>query len=323
MWNIDSTNLTEIHFDLTNICQAECPDCSRATNPKVISNKTVLSLDLIKERATPEKLPRLNRVTFCGTWGDPMSYPYIIELIEHFCFVNVITLVTNGALGSTRTWNRLATFKNLKVNFSIDGLEDTNEIYRKKVMWHKLQENVKTFISNGGHANWVFINFPWNEHQINQAKQKAVEQGFKEFKITHSQRKSNKNKFQGKNTYDSLEHIQCIVQDKNKEKAPYEKNSIYVLHNGLCYPCCYMGASQSNLIGEAKVNNWLKMSGGEDNISLHKNEFNDILQGEFFEIIQESWSNPDNSPLGSCNACIQTCRTKKKLDKVESFTVNA
>ena len=54
--------------------------------------------------------------------------------------------------------------KNAMMLFSTDGLEDTNEIYRKKVKWDKLMENVEAYIGAGGMATWKWLTFKHNEH---------------------------------------------------------------------------------------------------------------------------------------------------------------
>jgi MoaA/NifB/PqqE/SkfB family radical SAM enzyme len=67
------------------------------------------------------------------------------------------------------------------VTFSIDGLEDTNHIYRRNVKWDRLMANAKAFIEAGGRAHWDFLIFKHNEHQIEQARQLASQLGFARF----------------------------------------------------------------------------------------------------------------------------------------------
>ena len=57
-----------------------------------------------------------------------------------------------------------------KVIFAIDGLEDTNHLYRVNTNFNKIMENAKAFINAGGIARWDFIAFAHNEHQIEEAK---------------------------------------------------------------------------------------------------------------------------------------------------------
>jgi sulfatase maturation enzyme AslB (radical SAM superfamily) len=65
--------------------------------------------------------------------------------------------------------------------FSIDGLEDTNHIYRRNVKWDKLISNVKSFINAGGVAEWDYLVFKHNEHQLEEAEKFSKELGFKFF----------------------------------------------------------------------------------------------------------------------------------------------
>ena len=68
------------------------------------------------------------------------------------------SVTTNGSIGSRDTWLTLAK-EDVEVVFSIDGLHDTNHLYRQDVQWNKIMERVKWFIENGGNATWKFIIF--------------------------------------------------------------------------------------------------------------------------------------------------------------------
>mgnify|MGYP000657292039 CR=1 FL=1 len=63
-------------------------------------------------------------------------------------------------------WKKLASYDRVRVLFGIDGLNDTNHLYRINVNWDALMRNVKSYISNGGTASWQFIVFDHNQHQI-------------------------------------------------------------------------------------------------------------------------------------------------------------
>ena len=69
------------------------------------------------------------------------------------------------------------------VHFGIDGLEDTNHLYRVNVKWKKVMENVKAFVENGGNAIWDYIVFRHNEHQVEQAREFSNKIGFKKFLV--------------------------------------------------------------------------------------------------------------------------------------------
>ena len=65
--------------------------------------------------------------------------------------------------------------------FSIDGLEDTNHLYRQYVGWVKLMENVNAYMSAGGVAVWDYLIFKHNEHQIDEAEKLSKKLGFYKF----------------------------------------------------------------------------------------------------------------------------------------------
>ncbi|MGH9943880.1 MAG: hypothetical protein ACRD9R_16165, partial [Pyrinomonadaceae bacterium] len=54
--------------------------------------------------------------------------------------------------------------------------------------WDKVMESVKAFIGAGGHADWHFIVFRHNEHQVEEARELARELGFREFCVKRTGR---------------------------------------------------------------------------------------------------------------------------------------
>ena len=72
--------------------------------------------------------------------------------------------------------------------FGIDGLEDTNHIYRQGTVFKQIIRNVKAFIQAGGRAQWDFIVFKHNEHQVEKAGELSKKLGFEIFSIKRSNR---------------------------------------------------------------------------------------------------------------------------------------
>ena len=100
-----------------------------------------------------------------GTWlGDRENESdKTIAALEKELNAKSIEVVTNGSIKKANWWAELA----LKANvvFSIDGLEDTNHIYRVGAQWDKIMANAEAFIAAGGNATWQYIVFRWNAHQ--------------------------------------------------------------------------------------------------------------------------------------------------------------
>ena len=80
---------------------------------------------------------------------------------------------TNGGVRSEDFWRALGRVLPKGkgyVRFGIDGLENTIHVYRRNVRWQILMRNVKAFVAAGGNAEWDYIVFRHNEHQVEQAR---------------------------------------------------------------------------------------------------------------------------------------------------------
>jgi MoaA/NifB/PqqE/SkfB family radical SAM enzyme len=65
-----------------------------------------------------------------------------------------------------------------QIDFGIDGLEDTLHLYRKNVKYNNVIANAQAFIRAGGRAQWNFIVFQHNQHQVEQVQQLGRDMGF-------------------------------------------------------------------------------------------------------------------------------------------------
>ena len=181
--------IDEYQIEITSLCNAACPQCPRnnlgaGINPYMpvtsISRKVL-------DCAFPEELVnRLRQIFFCGSYGDPIVHPEFLDILRDFRRKNPtvwLYLHTNGGARDPAWWEELAHILNGygKIDFGIDGLSDTNHIYRKNVSWYKLMQNTRAFINAGGKAQWNYIVFEHNEHQIEEAKQLSIGMGFEAF----------------------------------------------------------------------------------------------------------------------------------------------
>ena len=208
------------------------------------------------ERAL-DRLPNLKTVQFCGVYGDPVAAKNLNEQIDMVLDrgVTKIQIHTNGGLRKESWWYRLAeqlsSLPDHFVEFAIDGLEDTNHLYRQGVNWKKLIGNVRAFISAGGNAHWQFIPFAHNQHQITQAMALSQELGFNRFHFLKNARYSPDPRHYRTNK--SI-NIKPWSRDKQFNKLEYEEKevveksncmhldypSVYLSARGLLTPCCYI-----------------------------------------------------------------------------------
>ena len=203
--NADKVNL--LHVEPTTRCNASCPGCPRNNNGFGLADGFVLQ-DLSPDTIVAEasKLPNLRAIHLCGNLGDPIAYKYLNELIDQVIKQNkyfwkryefyptgeykdhwFVDIHTNGSLRSVKWWQELGEKcnKNLyrlhKIVFGIDGLKDTNHIYRQATNFNKIIDNAKAFIDSGGVAEWQFLIFKHNEHQVEDARQLSESIGFTRF----------------------------------------------------------------------------------------------------------------------------------------------
>jgi MoaA/NifB/PqqE/SkfB family radical SAM enzyme len=168
--------LSEIHIELTNKCNAACPSCPRnyqgGATREWISNEEI-SLEDLKSYLPPKILENINKITFCGDYGDPSLCTDLIEIIQYLNqFSIAIQINTNGSTRTEAFWKNLAGALNekSKVIFSIDGLEDTNHIYRRGTRWEKIIKNIEAFKDSKALKVWEYLVFEHNKHQVEEAK---------------------------------------------------------------------------------------------------------------------------------------------------------
>ena len=189
-WNINE--LTQIHVELTNACNAACPLCVRYYNnsPNIRPDLEVgqITLAKFKKYFPLEILQRCHLMMFCGVHGDPGVARDLLEICQYISDTSssiILTINTNGGMRKSEWWAKLGKIFSKRptwhITFSIDGLEDTNHIYRRNVNWNNLISNVQAFINEGGYAKWDYLIFKHNEHQLKQAKELSIKLGFKEF----------------------------------------------------------------------------------------------------------------------------------------------
>lgn len=192
----DYTDIRTIHLEITERCNAACPMCARNINGGEdnpwLQNAELSLNDIIT--IFPDKfIQQLNHMFMCGNYGDPIVAKDTLRVFKHFREVNpkiYLSMNTNGSARPKSWWRDLAEVIGTDgyVIFSIDGLEDTNYLYRKNTVWEKIMENSGSFIDAGGIAHWEYIVFEHNEHQVQEAKRHSEQMGFQKFQVKTSSR---------------------------------------------------------------------------------------------------------------------------------------
>ncbi len=245
------SNIKILHIEPTDACNAACPQCARETD--ITFKKTKLhhlTIDQLQNIVSVDFIKNLNKMFMCGNYGDPAAGKHTLEIFKYFRSINpTITLGmnTNGGLRSTNWWKELATIMYQPSNapqeyvvWSIDGLEDTNRLYRVNTDWNKIISNAQAFIQAGGIAHWEMLVFNHNEHQVEQAQHLAKKLGFKWFRAKVSRRFES---YPVSFLQPPSRWSTTMVKSGSIECSALKDQSLYISAKGIVHPCCWLGSS--------------------------------------------------------------------------------
>ena len=323
--------ITTIELELTTRCNAACPQCARNINGGAKVPALPLdtwTLDKAKDVFLPEFLKQLELIYLCGTYGDPLIAKDIIPIIKYFKSINPnikINAHTNGSVRNIQFFKELAKVIDCVI-FAIDGLKDTNHLYRRNCKWNKIIDNVTAFISAGGNAKWDYIVFKHNQHQVNEAEQLSKQLGFTSFHIKKSSRFMNyahrySSSLQVKDRHGNTEYTIDLPTDPayiNSAYADIVSSNIEDYKNSTCIKCNAMRIQEIYIGADGNVFpcGWLHdrlypdlVLGSADNVKITEqihtlpancftNTLEEIVDGEWFRYVKDSWTN--NNRLDRC-----------------------
>lgn len=238
-----------LHIEPTDVCQLACPLCDRETDVEFNKKQQHhLTVEQILKNFSKENIKQLDKMFMCGNYGDPAGGRHTLEIYDYFRSINptvTLGMNSNGGIRSQQWWTQLAKRLNQPqdyVVFSIDGLKDTNHIYRVNSDWDRVMANAQTFITAGGSAHWDMLVYGHNQHQVDAAEQLARDMGFTWFRAKVSKRPF-------------INQLEFPIgwQKSNQNTGPIqchalEDRSIYIDAQGRTSPCCWLGGRQSNFI---------------------------------------------------------------------------
>ena len=175
------TNALEI--ELTTKCTLGCPACPRNDPGDNKEDWDVghLDTDLAKKLILD---PSYGNLLFVGCYGDPIYHPKFIEIM-HYAISNKrhVTVHTNGSYKKQKWWDQLADNDNWnkghQFTFSVDGLEDTNGIHRIRQQSSSIIAGMETMSKTNATVIWKMLVFPFNVHQVPEARAMCNDMGIK------------------------------------------------------------------------------------------------------------------------------------------------
>lgn len=246
-----------LHLEVTTNCNLRCPQCRRTEGdlPNEVLRHGEMTLERAKETFSPEFIRGLRKMFMCGNFGEPAMAKDCLDIYRYFreCNPDIeLGMNTNGSLRNASWWKELASILNQPLDFviwSIDGLQDTNHIYRRDAVWSKVMANAQAFIDAGGHAHWDYLVFEHNKHQVDEAEALARSMGFLWFRLKETERQVHQTVFWLKKVSEYQEpETQGIECEALRDK------SIFVNSLGEWYPCCYI-ATKADIESDHGIRN--------------------------------------------------------------------
>jgi len=338
-------DIRSIHLEVTQNCQASCPMCDRNMNGKGVNphiNLDELTIEDCKKIFLPEFISQLDTMYMCGNLGDPIIARDTLEIFTYFRDHNPkmwLSMNTNAGAKNTIWWHALAKTigSNGAVIFSVDGLKDTNHIYRQGVSWTNVERNIKAFIKAGGRARWDFLIFEHNQHQVEEAEALASKWGFEKFvakktgrfvtskvepKDKHQavDRKGNETtelkKPDEKYQNAALKKQDVIINKYGSMDAYYDAapiickvkkdNSLFITAEGLALPCCWTaGRMYKWWHKDPKVEQIWDFIPNKSVLDA-RNGLAAVFDTGIFDAIQNSW-NKGSCADGKLKVCAMKC----------------
>ena len=127
-------------INLTNLCNARCPQCQRTdiNGLGVAKNLPLItwSLNDFMNYFPKNTLDDIKEYSFCGTWGDPLMAKDI-EPITYYIMDNSnakVIITTNGSIRNEDFYTRMGNYcgKRLTIVIDVDGVdEEMHQKYRR------------------------------------------------------------------------------------------------------------------------------------------------------------------------------------------------
>lgn len=359
MWQV--SDIKYLDWDISSVCNAGCIDCVRwlwdseqgeyHPNGHHPHYNQLYSLSAFADHI--QQFDNLAYIQLLGNVGDPMAHNHIDRLVD-LCDIHHpharIEINTNGSIGAPQAWHRLIERvrpirDRVLMVFSIDGLADTNHIYRRGCEWSRITERIQWWRQHDLRTEWKMIDFPYNAHQRETARTLAQDWGFESFTVFPRQTEDPefdqrildqsdkpmlkqlwREPYQAdwQETYQqelSQLHTQNSqgIQPKCLSQLPDQQGmhhpNFQVNIDGTVWPCCWTSSldSQKN---QPLRNKWLEMLAqynktlGEGWNSLHHRSLIEILESDWFaKDLAQSWRHNDRTLsvcYQECGACVQS-----------------
>ena len=292
---------------MTTRCNTNCFSCCHTPDMK-----TFLDTDKLISFMDEDACSLVGRISFCGRAGDALFHPDFLKFVKHLKSIRrelPLQFLTNGSARPISWWEDLArSFHNKTDNivFALDGVGDTHSIHRPGTNYLIVLRNLIAFIKGGGRADWQFILFKHNQHQVEEARKIALDIGCEKFRVIPSRMYNDTFERPTVDLNLTPPSILCYQDEKDKGEhtvhcrhTKFDKG-LYLGADGIVSPCLFL----STLDRKHIRNNNIKLS-PKFLVQYYKHmKYLDIYQGNKFRDILESdyfkWVAKNHKDIATC-----------------------
>jgi MoaA/NifB/PqqE/SkfB family radical SAM enzyme len=305
------------NMEITNRCTLGCPRCARTDNDWVKANLADISLEVLEHTFPLSRKKSFEglRVNLCGTYGDCIYHRRFHEVLAYLKKAGIgVSLETNGSHRKMDWWRKTCEIltDDDMITFSVDGLADTNHIYRVNARWKDIEQAMR-YCAKRVAVDWKFIVFRHNEHQLDEARLLAEDIGIRRLGFKKSGRFGEddpmtplNNDYVGVVTRNRREIDKVLRRnagaqdlDRNVKIAPKCRfgKDLSISAHGYFYPC--------STAEPGGPSGWF-----HDNLEhfdLRRHSIEEVFASDKWRELEASWKRASTAPL----ACRQYCGVHK------------
>lgn len=174
--------IESLQIETTTRCTLRCPACSRTIFTDKVNKPYPhydIDPDIVYSFLDCTLGKQIKTLNLCGDYGDSIYYPRLFEFLEKFKPTKTIRLTTNGSYRNEQFWVELCARldKDDRIVFSIDGLEDTNHLYRINSDWKSIMTGLDVVSKSGIRLEWETNIFSFNYDKLHTIKEFAESKG--------------------------------------------------------------------------------------------------------------------------------------------------
>lgn len=284
-----------------------------------------MSLDQVRQILSQDFLRQIDSILINGNLGDFGLAPDGPDIVRYLLDSGVreVSISTNGSMRRPDWWAGLAD-QRVVILWGIDGMSGTHELYRLDTDWHKIIDNARAYIGNGGRAVWKMIAFDHNAQEVQSCKRLSQDLGFERFWLVDHGRKfgpvfdrrgqvthwlgtpeSGEQDIKAMLTnhitwFDQGGYSWMPRQDRKISCHAKKIKEIYIAADGSVYPCCYLGFYPKTMAhpGNSQIRDLIR----ENNALEHGLDHS----LSWFHQIEDLWARSDISS-GRPYICINSC----------------